>query len=363
MVGRMDMGDLLELLGIETPIVQAPMAGTATPKLAIAVSNAGALGSIGIGTSPVDQARAAIREIRSGTDRPFHVNLFCDPPANENPVRDEAWLEFLAPQFHAFGAVPPESLVDTSQSFLGNDVMLAMILEERPPVVSFHFGLPEAEVLAALKNAGIILIGCATNLEDARVIEAAGLDAVIAQGIEAGGHRGLFDLDRPDEKLGTFALTRLLARELTIPVISAGGVMDGAGIAACLALGAQAAQLGTAFIGCPESAASDDYRRALLGPDGASTTHTAAISGRPARGMVNHFMRETARPDAPEIPDYPLAYHAYKSLSAAALAAGNHDYGTRWAGQGAMLSRSMPAAELVETLKSEMSAARTRIPN
>ena len=356
------MADLLALLRIETPIIQAPMAGTATPKLAIAVSNAGALGSIGIGTSTVDQARAAIREIRAGTDRPFHVNLFCDPPVKENPVRDEAWLDFLAPQFHAFGAVPPESLVNTSQSLLGNDAMLAMILEERPPVVSFHFGLPEAEVLAVLKNAGIVLIGCATNLDDGWAIEAAGLDAVIAQGIEAGGHRGLFDLDRPDEKLGTFALTRLLVRELTIPVISAGGVMDGAGIAACLALGAGAAQLGTAFISCPESAASEDYRRALRGSDAGRTAHTAAISGRPARGMINHFMREAARPDAPAIPDYPLAYHAYKTLSTAASAAGNHDYGTRWAGQGAMLARSMPAADLVTVLRSELAEARTRIP-
>jgi nitronate monooxygenase len=350
--------DLLQLLGIEIPIVQAPMAGTATPEMAAAVSNAGALGSMGLGTSTVEQARAMLEEVRARTDRPFHVNLFCDPPAREDPARDAAWLAYLAPQFQAFGAEPPDALVNTSKSFLGNDAMLAMLIEERPPIISFHFGLPDADVIAALKGTSAVLIASATNLEDARTIEAAGLDAVIAQGIEAGGHRGTFDLDRPDERLGTFTLTRLLARELSIPVISAGGIMDGAGIAACLALGAQVAQLGTAFVACPESAASDDYRHDLLGPDAAHTAHTAAISGRPARGIVTRFTREVTTPDAPAIPDYPLAYHAFNALTTAAQVAGNHEYGSRWAGQGAMMTRAMPAAELVATLKAELDAAR-----
>lgn len=351
---------LIDMLGVELPIVQAPMAGTATPELAAAVSNAGALGSIGIGTSPVDQARAMIRELRARTNHPFHVNLFCDPPARRDAARDAAWLEFLAPQFEAFGAEPPAAMTDTSQSFLGNAAMLDMLLEERPPVVSFHFGLPDAEVIRALKDAGIILLASATNLDDARAVEAAGLDAVIAQGIEAGGHRGVVDLDRPDERLGIFALTRLLVHELGIPVISAGGIMDGAGIAACLALGAGAAQLGTAFVACPESAASDDYRRDLLSPTAAHTAHTAAISGRPARGIVTRFVREVSRSDAPPTPDYPLAYDAFKSLTAAAQAANNHEYGAHWAGQGAMLARAMPAAELVTTLKRELDEALAR---
>jgi nitronate monooxygenase len=353
------MRELLDLLGIDSPIIQAPMAGTATPALAAAVSNAGALGSIGIGTSTVDQARAAIRELRSLTARPFHVNLFCDPPVREDQARDAAWLTFLAPQFRAFGTEPPAALTNGSQSLLGNDELLEMLLEERPPIVSFHFGLPDLQAIAALKNAGSVLMASATNLEDAQVIETAGLDAVIAQGIEAGGHRGLFDLKRPDERLGTFTLTRLLVRELNIPVISAGGVMDGAGIAAYLVLGAGAAQLGTAFIACPESAASDDYRRDLLSPAAEHTIHTSAISGRPARGLDNRFLREIGTMDPPEIPDYPLPYSAFNALSAAALAAGNHEYGSRWAGQGAMMARSMPAAELVETLQTELAAAKT----
>ena len=353
------MRDMLETIGFSIPVVQAPMAGTATPKLAAAVSSAGGLGSIGIGTSTVDQARLAIREIRTLTDRPFHVNLFCDPPARPDADRDAAWIDYLAPQFRAFDAEPPAALTDTSQSLLGNDDLVAMLLEERPPVISFHFGLPDDSVLARLRESGSFLIGCATNLEDGRAIAAAGLDAVIAQGIEAGGHRGLFDLDRADERLGTFVLTRLLVRELDLPVIAAGGIMDGAGVAACLALGAAAAQMGTAFVGCPESNASDDYRRQLFSPAAETTRHTVAISGRPARGMVGRFLRSVESGDAPAIPDYPLAYSAYNALTAAALAAGNHDYGTCWAGQGAMMARQLPAAELMSTLQSEIASARS----
>jgi nitronate monooxygenase len=352
------VNDLLSLIGVDLPIIQAPMAGVATPALAAAVSNAGALGSIGIGTSTVDQVRTAIREIRAATDRPFHVNLFCDPPARVDPERDADWLAFLEPLFASFGAEPPSSLTNTSQSLLGNDALVDMLLVERPPVVSFHFGLPPAEVLTALRAAGMVLLGCATNLTDAHAIELAGLDAVIAQGIEAGGHRGVFDLDRPDERFSTMTLTRLLVQHLRIPVIAAGGVMDGAGIAACLALGASAAQLGTAFIACPESAADADYRRTLMSDASLNTVHTAAVSGRPARSIVTPYITATSNSTAPAVPDYPLPTSAYRALSAAALAAGNYDYGTRWAGQAARLARSLPAGELVATLMSELHAAR-----
>jgi nitronate monooxygenase len=350
--------EFLHRLGIDLPIIQAPMAGVATPALAAAVSNAGALGALGLGTSTVDQARAMMHELRALTDRPILINLFCDAPPRRDPAREAAWLAFLRPQFHAFGVEPPAALANASQSFLANGEMTAMLLEERPDAVSFHFGLPEPRVLNALRNAGLVLMANATNLDEARAIEAAGLDAVIAQGVEAGGHRGMFDPGRPDERLSTFTLTRLLAREIGVPVISAGGIMDGAGIAACLALGASAAQLGTAFVACPESAASPAYREALLGPEAARTAHTAAISGRPARGIVNRFMDEVSRPDAPPIPDFPLPYDAFRALVAAAQAAGNSQYGAWWAGQGAMMARPLPAAELVATLAAEMNAAR-----
>jgi nitronate monooxygenase len=209
----------------------------------------------------------------------------------------------------------------------------------------------------ALRGAGIILIATATSLDEARLIEQSGLDAVIAQGVEAGGHRGIFDTEMPDERFSTFALTRLLVREISLPVIAAGGIMDGWAVAAMLTLGAQAAQLGTAFIPCPESDADDDYRAALLGEPAEHTILTKAISGRPARGIANTFTAWGADPGLPSVPKYPLAYDAAKALNTAAKAAGNSDFNAHWAGQGANLSRAMPSAELVKLLKEEMDQA------
>jgi nitronate monooxygenase len=224
-------------------------------------------------------------------------------------------------------------------------------------VVSFHFGLPDPERAAALRSAGAVLLASATNLAEGRAAEAAGMDAVVAQGYEAGGHRGGFDPAAPDERLGTLALTRLLARKLGVPVIAAGGIMDGAGIAAALRLGAQAAQLGTAFVACPESSASPAYKAALLAGDGVRTVMTAAISGRPARCLANRFtaLADEIAPLTP--PDYPIAYDAGKALHAAASARGEHGFGAQWAGQGAPLARALPARELVETLARELRAA------
>jgi nitronate monooxygenase len=351
------MTTLMQLLGIETPIVQAPMASTATPALAVAVSNAGGLGSIGIGPVAVEPARAMIHQIREATDRPFHVNLFCNRPAIADPEREAAWIAYLTPVYARFGVQPPSTLIESYASYLVNDAMHAMVLEERPPVVSFHFGLPDAGRIAAFHDARIVLMASATNLDDARAIEAAGIDVVIAQGIEAGGHRGVFDPDLPDQELSTFALTRLLVRELSIPVIAAGGIMDGAGIAACLALGAGAAQLGTAFISCPESAADDAYRAALLGEAANRTRLTRVISGRPARGIVNAYVALGEALEAPPVPDYPIAYDAERAMNIAAKAAGETGYAPQWAGQGATLSRAMPAAELMAVLRAELDDA------
>ena len=240
---------LLRKLGITKPIIQAPMAGVSTPAMAAAVSNAGGLGSLGVGATNAEGARKMIRDTRTLTSRPFNVNLFCHAPAVADAVREARWLEWLAPQFARFGAVPPKALREIYTSFVDDPAMLAMLLEERPAVVSFHFGLPPAAAIAALQRAGIILLGTATHPHEAWLIAEAGVDAIVAQGIEGGGHRGVFDPAAVDDGLGTFALTRLLVRETDLPVIATGGIMDGAGIAAALALGAQAAQLGTAFVG------------------------------------------------------------------------------------------------------------------
>src|SRR5208337_4455913 len=234
---------------------------------------------------------------------------------------------------------------------------LAVLLAERPPIVSFHFGVPSRDRIEALRAAGIVLLATATNLEEGKVIAAAGIDAVVAQGYEAGGHRGVFDPDGADDQLGTVALTRLLVSKLAIPVIAAGGIMDGAGVAASLTLGAAAAQLGTAFIACPESSADAGYRAALLGPPAESTVMTSAISGRPARCLANRFTSLGAGVEPGAVPDYPIAYDAGKALHAAAKAAGEFGYGAQWAGQGAPLARAAPVADLVARLRSEMEKA------
>jgi nitronate monooxygenase len=351
------MNAFLERLGLALPIIQAPMAGVSTPALAAAVSNAGGLGSIGVGAASAEVAREMIREIHAATGRSFNVNVFCHRPAVADADREAAWLDRLAPVFARYGAQPPPQLREIYRSFVEDEDMLAVLLEERPKVVSFVFGLPSRDIIDALHTAGIVLLATATNLEEARAVASAGIDAMVAQGYEAGGHRGVFDPNLPDDRLGTLALTRLLVTGLDIPVIAAGGIMDGAGIAACLTLGASAAQLGTAFIACPESSADAGFRAALLGPASRHTVMTSAISGRPARCLANRFTELGDAVDARAIPSYPIAYDAAKALHAAAKAAGESGYGAHLAGQGAPLARSLPAATLVAELGSEMERA------
>lgn len=311
----------------------------------MAVCNAGALGSISVGASDAAGARAMIAAVRAGTDRPFNVNLFAHAPPQADSAKEAAWLAALAPEFARFGAVPPKSLRPAYTSFLDDPAMQQLILTLAPPVVSFHFGLPPAPVVAALKQAGCVLIASATSLAEAQACAAAGMDAVIAQGIEAGGHRGMFDPHAPDEGLTTAQLVRLLVAKQSLPVIAAGGIMDGAGIKAALDLGAVAAQLGTAFIACPESAADDAYRTALAGEGAAHTRLTSVISGRPARSLPTAFTAWGETAGAGLIPpDYPLAYDAGKALAAAAMAHGNSGYKAQWAGMGAGMRAGIEAA-------------------
>ncbi len=337
------------------------MAGVSTPEMAAAVSNAGALGSIAVGAVGVRAAATAIAAVRDRTDRAFNVNLFVHPTPRVDPAREAAWLARLAPQFAAFGATPPAVLRAIYTSFADDPAMLAMLVDVAPPVVSFHFGLPSADAIAALHDRGILLLATATSIAEARMIEAAGIDGIVAQGIEAGGHRGMFDPDAPDDRLGTITLTRLLVRETRLPVIAAGGIMDGAGVAAALDLGAVAAQLGTAFIACPESAADAAYRAALAGPAAWHTEMTSLISGRPARALANRFTALGARVGDDRPPDYPIAYDAGRALHAAAKAQGEYGFGAQWAGQGAPLCRPLPAADLVATLAAELRQCRPNI--
>jgi nitronate monooxygenase len=353
------MSNFLKRIGITLPIIQAPMAGTSTPAMAAAVTNAGALGSIGVAAVGAAEAGKMIATIRAQTSGPFNVNVFCHRPATARPEIERDWLARLAPVFARYDAEPPEAIGEIYTSFLADPAMLKLFLETKPPVVSFHFGLPPASDIAKLKALGILTISTATNLDEAEQAVRVGIDAIVAQGFEAGGHRGMFDPAAPDAELGVLALTRLLVRKIPLPVIAAGGIMDGAGIAAALDLGAAAAQLGTAFIACPESSADQYHRDALFGPGAAMTEMTALISGRPARCLPNKFtaLKDGELKGAAQ-PDYPIVYDAGKALAAAAKARGDGGFGAQWSGQGAPLARAMPAAELVATLKRELDAAR-----
>lgn len=350
------MATFLQRLGVRLPLIQAPMAGVSTPALAAAVSNAGGLGSIGIGASSLADARQMVRETRALTERPFLVNVFCHRPPLADPTAEAHWLALLRSFFGRYDAESPAALRTIYTSFADDAAVASMLVEEGVPAVSFHFGLPRQAIIDDLKRAGTLLLATATSVDEARAIEAAGIDVLVAQGFEAGGHRGVFDPDAPDDQLRMTALLRLLVEHTRLPVVAAGGVMDGSGIADVLAQGAVAAQLGTAFVACPESAADDAYRAGLT--TGFGTRMVDLISGRPARTLVNRWTAlADALGDGARPPAYPIAYDAGKALHAAAKAKGEFGWGAQWAGEGAPKARAMPAADLVAVLAKELEEA------
>ena len=351
---------LLDRIGISLPIIQAPMAGVSTPAMAAAVSEAGGLGSIAVGAGGVAEAEAMIADVRARTPLPFNVNLFCHRPAQSNSEVEGRWIERFRPLFAEYGAEPPAELGEIYRSFVEDEEMLGLLLRVRPSVLSFHFGLPRQEWIHALRDAGIIILATSTSLTEARSAAAVGVDAIVAQGWEAGGHRGTFDTEAPDERLRALDLVQSIVAELDIPVIAAGGIMDGAGIARALDAGACAAQLGTAFIACDESAADQGFRAALASPAAQETAMTRAISGRPARCLANRFTAMGASIPAREIPAYPIAYDLGKALNAAAKSRGEYGFGAQWAGEGAPQFRAMPAGQLIEALAAEL--RETNIP-
>lgn len=356
-MARQERAPLLDRLGVALPIIQAPMAGTSSPAMAAAVSDAGGLGSIGVGAVDAKGAAAMIAAVRERSQGPLNVNVFTHEPATADAAVEAAWIERLRPEFQALGAEPPAQLKEIYRSFANDLDLLATLLAARPQVVSFHFGLPPADHIRALKEAGVLLLGAATSLAEARLLENSGVDAIVAQGYEAGGHRGVFDPNAPDDQLGTMALVRILTRNLKTPVIAAGGIMDGAGIAAALELGAVAAQLGTAFVATDESLADAGYRAALFSDAANHTRMTRAISGRLARSLGNRFTRLSETIPTEAVPAYPITYDLGKALHAAGKAKGEYGYGAQWAGQGAPLARAMPAAKLVATLAAELEQA------
>jgi nitronate monooxygenase len=343
------------LLGIELPIVLSPMAGSWTPELVAAVSNAGGLGSIGGAYTPPDELRAAIRRVRELTDRPFAVNLFAwsEPtaPAHE-AVR--AVVERLSPTLDELGLDEPE--LEPPPSFARLlEAQLAVVAEERVPVFSFHLGIPP---LDAVRES--VVIGTATTVAEAVALEEAGVDAIVAQGSEAGGHRGTFAGPVDQGLVGLVALVPQLVDRVGVPVLAAGGIMDGRGIVAALALGADGAQLGTAFLTSPESGAPEPYRDVVAAAADDSTTVTPAFTGRHARAVRTPLSE--ALEAAGQLP-FPLQAVLLRPLYAAAAAAGRHDLMFVLAGQAAALSRRLPAGELVATLARETDEAlRTLAP-
>ena len=352
--------NLLDALGIPYPIFQAPMAGVATPALAAAVSNAGGLGGLGLASVTPPQALQMIRATQRLTNRPFNVNVFCHEPPTLRRSQEQQWLNYIAPLFERFSQPRPTQLNDLYRSFLNDDELLRVLLLTRPRVVSFHFGLPKSQQLALLQAAGIVTLASATSVKEAQQIEQAGIDGIVVQGTEAGGHRGIFDPNGPDEALSTFELLPKIKAHTDLPLIAAGGIMTGAHIHQARQLGASAAQLGTAFVACPESAANATYRAYMRHP-AAKTTLTRTLSGRPARGIINDYIRYTERPSAPTPPDYPLPYDSTKKLQQAVK---NHptqdhsfDCGSYWAGTRVHEARHLPARQLMQLLTRELRAA------
>jgi nitronate monooxygenase len=341
------------LLGVDLPIVQAPMAGAQGSELAAAVSAAGGLGSLPCAMLTPEQIRAEVATIRDRTDEPFNLNFFChtSPPATDT----RAWRARLARYYEELGA--QDGAPAAARRPFDEDACKA-VEEVQPPVVSFHFGLPPRELLRRVRAAGAKILSSATTVDEARWLEEHGCDAIIAQGLEAGGHRGMFLGDDIATQVGTFALVPQIADAVRVPVIAAGGIADARGIVAALALGASAVQLGTAYLRCPEAKTSALHREALARAKENESALTNVFSGRPARGIVNRLVREVG-PMAAEAPPFPLAGGAVAPLRAAAEARGSSDFSQLWTGQAARLARVMPAGELTTTLWREATALLT----
>ena len=336
------------LLGIELPIVQAPMAGAQGSAMAIAVSEAGGLGSLPCAMLTPDTLVAELRALRAGTDKPFNLNFFCHTQLEPDPARESAWRALLAPYYAELGVDPAASVSAPARAPFSSTI--ADLVEPfRPPVLSFHFGLPEPALLARVKRWGARVLSSATTVEEALWLEAAGVDAVIAQGVEAGGHRGLFlDTDIATQA-GTFALLPQVASALSIPVIAAGGIADAQGVAAARALGAAGVQAGTAYLLCPEASISTLHRAALQSPAARRSVITNLFSGRPARGIVNRLIAELG-PMNPAAPAFPHAPGALAPLRAAAEAQGSGDFSPLWCGQHPPRYPGLDAATVTRTL-------------
>ncbi len=343
--------NIQELLGIELPVIQAPMAGVQGSALAIAVSNAGGLGSLPCAMLGPDDLRSELETIRAQTDKPFNVNFFCHSPPVVDPAREAAWRAALSPYYREFGIELDDAPAGPGRAPF--DSHTADILEAfEPPVVSFHFGLPSPELVTRVKSWGATILSSATTVEEARWLEANGADAVIAQGVEAGGHRGMFLTDDPSTQVGTFALLPQIVSSVTCPVIAAGGIADSTGVAAAMAMGASGTQVGTAYLLCTETNTTAIHRAALKSESAKHTALTNVFTGRPARSIVNRIIRELG-PISDSAPAFPLALAGVMPLRAKAESAGSGDFSPLWSGQNASGCKEIPAGEMTRSLAPE----------
>jgi len=343
---------LPELLGIDLPIIQAPMAGAQGSALAVAVCNAGGLGSLPCAMLGTDAMRGELAKIKAQTRKPFNVNFFCHVPATPDARREAAWREALSPFYKRYGIDPAGIPAGPGRTPFSAEAADALG-EFRPAVVSFHFGLPSAQLLARVRALGSKVLSSATSVEEALWLEAHGVDAVIAQGLEAGGHRGNFLSNDLSTQVGTFALLPQIVHAVKLPVIAAGGIADAQGVAAAMALGAAGAQIGTAYLLCPEATTSAVHRAALKSEAGRHTALTNLFTGRPARGIVNLAMKELG-PISGAAPEFPLATSAIAPLRARAESEGSGDFSPLWSGQNASGCKEIPAARLTRELAANL---------
>ncbi|PQA78655.1 nitronate monooxygenase family protein [Rhodoferax sp. TS-BS-61-7] len=335
-------------LGTALPLIQAPMAGVQGHALAAAVCNAGGLGSIPAAMLSLDGLRAELTQLTTLTDKPYNVNFFCHTPPAPDPARDEIWRQALQPYYTELGLSLADIVPGPGRAPFSDQV--ADVVEAfKPAVMSFHFGLPSAPLLARVKSWGSLVLASATTVDEAVWLQDHGADAVIAQGLEAGGHRGIFLSDDLSTQVGTMALLPQIVQAVTVPVIAAGGIADADGVAAAMALGASAVQIGTAYMCCPESTTSALHRAVLQSPAARHTALTTLFTGRPARGIMNRLMRELG-PLSPAAPAFPLATGAIAPLRARAESQGSTDFSPLWSGQNASQCRNVPAAELTRAL-------------
>jgi nitronate monooxygenase len=338
----------IKMFNIELPIIQAPMAGAALSDMAVAVSQAGGLGSLACGLLSVENARKELETIRRKTSRPINANFFCHQPPQEDHAREINWRRCLDAYYIQL-QVDSNIFIPNSARAPFDEKMCDLVTEFHPEVVSFHFGLPDKDLLLRIRKTGANILSTATSVNEARWLEDQGCDAIIAQGFEAGGHRGMFLTEDVSTQVGTMALVPQVVDAVKVPVIAAGGIGDARGILAAFALGAAAVQIGTAYLHCPEAQINPLYRQALKGTRDNDTAITNVFTGRPARAIVNRLMREVG-PMSDVAPKFPLAAATLAPLRAKSEMAGSTDFTPLWSGQSARLGRELPAADLTKQL-------------